>query len=186
VLYVTEPQAVHGRSGRRRPSLADIRRHRDWRYRALLEADPQAPFRKTFYTASALEILAAAKSAGVTIAQPLAQFDKYSRHLSPREGPCNRAPRLRRSRCQSLNRWLMGPHQGGIQRYHLDDDLDEFTFRFNRRRSSARGLLSHRLAQQAVAIGPAPYSKIINDRGSSPKKRVQRGYPVGTKKRRPC
>ena len=71
-----------------------------------------------------------------------------------------------------LKRWLMGTHQGGIQRQHLDYYLDEFTFRFNRRRSNARGLLFHRLAQQAVAIGPAPYSNIINDRASSPKKRV--------------
>ncbi len=71
-----------------------------------------------------------------------------------------------------LKRWLMGTHQGGIQRQHLDYYLDEFSFRFNRRRSSARGLLFHRLAQQAAAIGPAPYSTIINDIGSSPKKRA--------------
>src|ERR1700731_5294018 len=49
------------------------------RYRALLEANPQASFRKYFYAASPLDILAAAKSAGVTIAQPGAQFDEYSR-----------------------------------------------------------------------------------------------------------
>jgi hypothetical protein len=49
------------------------------RYRALLEANPQASFRKYFYAASPLDILAAAKSAGVTIAQPVAQFDEYSR-----------------------------------------------------------------------------------------------------------
>ena len=35
------------------------------------------------------------------------------------------------------------------------------TFRFNRRRSQARGLLFHRLAQQAVAVAPAPYHTII-------------------------
>ena len=56
-----------------------------------------------------------------------------------------------------LKRWLMGTHQGGIQHQHLDYYLDEFTFRFNRRRSQARGLLFHRLAQQAVAVAPAPY-----------------------------
>jgi hypothetical protein len=39
--------------------------------------------------------------------------------------------------------------------------LDEFTFRFNRRHSKARGLLFHRLAEQAVAVGPAPYRAII-------------------------
>ena len=38
-----------------------------------------------------------------------------------------------------LKRWLMGTHQGGMQHRHLDYDLDEFTFRFNRRRSHARG-----------------------------------------------
>ena len=38
-----------------------------------------------------------------------------------------------------LKRWLVGTHQGGIQHPHLDYYLDEFTFRFNRRRSQARG-----------------------------------------------
>ena len=60
-----------------------------------------------------------------------------------------------------LKRWLLGTHQGGIQRQHLDYYLDEFTFRFNRRRSNARGLLFHRLAEQAAAVDPAPYRTII-------------------------
>ena len=60
-----------------------------------------------------------------------------------------------------LKRWLLGTHQGGIQHRHLDYYLDEFTFRFNRRRSRARGLLFHRLAQQAVVVGPIPYRTII-------------------------
>ena len=53
-----------------------------------------------------------------------------------------------------LKRWLIGTHQGGVQHQHLDYYLDEFAFRFNRRRSKARGLLFHRLAQQAAAVGP--------------------------------
>ena len=60
-----------------------------------------------------------------------------------------------------LKRWLLGTLQGGVQQQHLDYYLDEFTFRFNRRRSNARGLLFYRLAQQAVAVGLAPYSSII-------------------------
>lgn len=69
-----------------------------------------------------------------------------------------------------LKRWLIGTHQGGIQHQHLDYYLDEFTFRFNRRHSKARGLLFHRLAQQAVTVGPAPYHAIINpaDTNASP------------------
>ena len=60
-----------------------------------------------------------------------------------------------------LKRWLLGTHQGGIQRQHLDYYLDEFTFRFNRRHSKARGLLFHRLAEQAVAVGPVHPRAII-------------------------
>jgi transposase-like protein len=60
-----------------------------------------------------------------------------------------------------LKRWLVGTHQGGVQRRHLDYYLDEFTFRFNRPHSKARGLLFHRLAQQALAVAPAPYRDIV-------------------------
>ncbi len=60
-----------------------------------------------------------------------------------------------------LKCWLLGTHQGGVQPQHLDYYLDEFTFRFNRRRSKARGLLFHWLAEQAVAVAPAPYPTII-------------------------
>ena len=73
-----------------------------------------------------------------------------------------------------LKRWLDGTHQGGVQHQHLDYYLDEFTFRFNRRHSKARGLLFYRLAQQAVAVGPAPYPVIIgrNQHVNLPPKRV--------------
>jgi hypothetical protein len=54
----------------------------------------------------------------------------------------------------------MGTLQGGIQRQHLDYYLDEFAFRFDRR--NARGMLFCRLAQQAVAIGPATYRSIVD------------------------
>jgi len=60
-----------------------------------------------------------------------------------------------------LKRWLLGTHQGGISHEHLDYYLDEFTFRFNRRRSGSRGKLFYRLAQQAVATPPEPYRMII-------------------------
>jgi len=60
-----------------------------------------------------------------------------------------------------LKRWLLGTHQGAVRVEHLDDYLDEFTFRFNRRTSASRGKLFYRLAQQAVQVGPAPYESII-------------------------
>ena len=60
-----------------------------------------------------------------------------------------------------LKRWLMGTHQGAVAQEHLDYYLDEFTFRFNRRRSANRGKLFYRLVQQAVAIDPAPYKSLV-------------------------
>ena len=60
-----------------------------------------------------------------------------------------------------LKRWLVGTHQGAVSHKHLDYYLDEFTFRFNRRRSRSRGKLFFRLVQQAVNIEPVPYAKII-------------------------
>src|SRR5271165_5225746 len=48
------------------------------------------------------------------------------------------------------------------------------TFRLNRRRSNARGMLFHRLAQQAVALGPAPYRQIVAT--NQPTSPSPRGY----------
>lgn len=56
-----------------------------------------------------------------------------------------------------LKRWLMSTHQGAVRHSHLDYYLDEFTFRFNRRKSASRGKLFYRLLQQAATIGPHPY-----------------------------
>src|SRR2546428_6140137 len=60
-----------------------------------------------------------------------------------------------------LKRWVMGSHRGAVSHKHLNYYLDEFTFRFNRRRSKSRGKLFFRLVQQAVNIEPVPYAKII-------------------------
>ena len=60
-----------------------------------------------------------------------------------------------------LKRWLLGTHQGAVSPGHLDYYLDEFTFRFNRRRSRHRGMLFFRLAQQAVAVDPVPYARLV-------------------------
>ena len=65
-----------------------------------------------------------------------------------------------------LKRWLLGTHQGAVRGKHLDYYLDEYTFRFNRRSSKARGLLFYRLCQQAVQIGPVPYSQLVSTKES--------------------
>jgi transposase-like protein len=60
-----------------------------------------------------------------------------------------------------LKRWLLGTHQGAIAHEHLGDYLDEFTFRFNRRKSASRGKLFFRLAQHAVQVEPAPFETLV-------------------------
>jgi hypothetical protein len=61
-----------------------------------------------------------------------------------------------------LKRWLIGTHQGAVSHKHLDYYLDEFTFRFNRRRSKSRGKLFFRLAQQIVTVDPVTYYRIVH------------------------
>jgi transposase-like protein len=67
-----------------------------------------------------------------------------------------------------LKRWLIGTHQGAVSHKHLDYYLDEFTFRFNRRRSCSRGKLFFRLVQQAVAVEPTTYASIVRDNEAKP------------------
>jgi len=59
-----------------------------------------------------------------------------------------------------LKRWLAGTHQGAVSHEHLPYYLDEFTFRFNRRKSRSRSKLFFRLVQQAVVTGPTTYAHI--------------------------
>jgi len=60
-----------------------------------------------------------------------------------------------------VKRWILGTLQGNVGKEHLQDYLNEFTFRFNRRSSKSRGLLFYRLAQQVVVTPPKPRSEIV-------------------------
>jgi transposase-like protein len=88
----------------------------------------------------------------------------YRHEVTPLKGRNEAAsellPRVHRV-VSLLKRWLMGTLHGGVSHEHLDYYLDEFTFRFNRRTSRSRGKLFYRLAQQAVAVAPVPYDKLI-------------------------
>ncbi|MBM3327709.1 MAG: IS1595 family transposase [Calditrichaeota bacterium] len=69
-----------------------------------------------------------------------------------------------------LKRWLLGTHQGAVSHEHLDYYLDEFTFRFNRRKSSHRGMLFYRLLQNAVKVESVTYKEMTkNVRGQKPR-----------------
>jgi transposase-like protein len=80
-----------------------------------------------------------------------------------------------------LKRWLLATHQGAVQPEQLDYYLDEFTFRFNRRDSRARGLLFYRLLHQAVHTAPHPYNTLV--RGSPAARELSRAIQAGRKRR---
>ncbi|MGH2797933.1 MAG: IS1595 family transposase, partial [Thermoleophilaceae bacterium] len=54
-------------------------------------------------------------------------------------------------------RWLLGTHQGSVDDAHLPGYLNEFVFRFNRRRSRSRGLVFYRVLELAVRHDPVRY-----------------------------
>lgn len=59
-----------------------------------------------------------------------------------------------------LKRWLIGTHQNYIGEQYLSYYLDEYTFRYNRRKSKSRGLLFQRLIEQGVGHVPVEYKLI--------------------------
>lgn len=78
-----------------------------------------------------------------------------------------------------LKRWHLGTHQGAIRSEHLDYYLDEYTFRFNRRTSKARGLLFHRLVEQAIRLEPFTYQDIVSRLASFGEKQTKELEPIG-------
>jgi len=58
-------------------------------------------------------------------------------------------------------RWLLGTHQGRVDEAHLQSYLDEFVFRFNRRRSASRGLVFYRVMELAALHGPVRFRDLL-------------------------
>ena len=61
-------------------------------------------------------------------------------------------------------RWLLGTHQGSVGEAHLASYLNEFVFRFNRRRSRSRGMVFYRVLELAMVHGPVRYQDLIATR----------------------
>jgi len=61
-----------------------------------------------------------------------------------------------------LKRWLLGTHQGAVREMHLQAYLDEYVFRFNRRKSAKRGLLFYRLIESAMQVPPTTYEQMTD------------------------
>ena len=79
-----------------------------------------------------------------------------------------------------VKRWLLGTHQGPVGDAHLPGYLNEFVFRFNRRRSRSRGLVFFRVLELAVAHAPVRYHDLIaqaRPRALPPSPPPTRGHP---------
>ena len=77
-------------------------------------------------------------------------------------------------------RWLLGTHQGSVGDAHVAGYLNEFAFRFNRRRSRSRGMVFYRVLECAVAHGPVRYQDLIasvRPRAVPPTPPHARGHP---------
>ena len=88
-------------------------------------------------------------------------YDHRPRSLSASGDPAHIVmPRVHRV-AALLDRWWLGTHQGAIRPKHLDYYLDEYSFRYNRRRSRARGLLFYRLLQYSVCVDRVHYRQLV-------------------------
>jgi transposase-like protein len=79
-----------------------------------------------------------------------------------------------------IKRWLLGTHQGSVEAAHLPSYMNEFVFRFNRRRSRSRGLVFYRVLELAVAHDPVRYRDLVvnpQSKTTPPTPPGRRGYP---------
>lgn len=109
-------------------------------------------------------------------AYPPATADLYTHERLIVPGPQASGLLLGVHRVASLaKRWLLGTHQGSVESTHLASYLNEFVFRFNRRRSRSRGLVFSRVLQMAVAHDPVRYQDLIQ----TPRPRTVPSPPPG-------
>ena len=79
---------------------------------------------------------------------------------APAGGPGKLLPGVHRV-ASLAKRWLLGTHQGSVEDTHLQSYLNEFCFRFNRRRSRSRGLVFYRVLELAVSHDPVRYRDLV-------------------------
>ena len=62
-----------------------------------------------------------------------------------------------------LKRWLLGTHAGAVKPKHLQAYLDEFAFRFNRRKTNGVARIAARTIEQLVARPPLTMKMLIRE-----------------------
>jgi Zn ribbon nucleic-acid-binding protein len=62
-----------------------------------------------------------------------------------------------------LKRWLLGTHAGAVKPKHLQAYLDEFAFRYNRRKTNGVGRIAARTLEQLVVCAPMTMRQLIDE-----------------------
>ena len=62
-----------------------------------------------------------------------------------------------------LKRWLLGTHAGAVNEKHLQSYLDEFAFRYNRRKTKGVGRIAARTIERLVATPVLTMRQIIDE-----------------------
>lgn len=63
----------------------------------------------------------------------------------------------------NLKRWLLGTHHGAVRSKHLQAYLDEYTFRYNRRKTKGVGRLVARCVENMIMQPPMTMRQLIDD-----------------------
>ncbi len=63
-----------------------------------------------------------------------------------------------------FKRWLLGTHAGAVSDKHLQAYLDEFAFRYNRRKTNGTVRIAARVTEQLVVREPLPMHKLISEK----------------------
>ena len=62
----------------------------------------------------------------------------------------------------NLKRWLLGTHHGAVRQKHLQAYLDEFAFRYNRRKTKGVGRIAARVLENLVTCKPMSMRRLID------------------------
>ena len=63
----------------------------------------------------------------------------------------------------ALKRWLLGTHAGAVQPKHLQAYLDEFVFRYNRRKTKGVGRIAARTIANLVVTAPMTMRQLVEN-----------------------
>jgi transposase-like protein len=103
----------------------------------------------------------------------------HHRHIAPGRQATVLLPGVHRV-ASLAKRWLLGTHQGSVDDAHLPSYLNEFVFRFTRRRSRSRGMVFFRVLELAIAHDPVRYRDLVvtpRQVAAPPRPPVRRGHP---------